>query len=328
MRVFLLLGLAPPPLLRPSLLLPLTLLAGAAALLSLLAQPHLPGHLVLYYLAPVLAWRRALAPLAGVRAGPGVGVSRDHLATLVSCLLTLTFTSAAFHQRSWLSLGLLSSSLHLFLPPCSRACLLLLLLLACFPWLPALDGRTTCLPLVLCSGIILSCFHLKKVGAAATLSCISHPHLLLPILPLLSSSLVLLSSLAPSLLLQSLSWLLLLSCFPLALLSPPAPAHRLPALSLALSSCYLLLCLSYEALLLPCLAAMLHLLLAREQEAVLRRKEEQELVRRTSRSPRTGANISCSDILCVVSFLFLNFYSFFATGNIASLNSFDPSSIR
>ena len=37
--------------------------------------------------------------------------------------------------------------------------------------------------------------------------------------------------------------------------------------------------------------------------------------------------LTSADVLCIVSFVFLNFYSFFATGNIASLNSFDPSSI-
>jgi hypothetical protein len=34
------------------------------------------------------------------------------------------------------------------------------------------------------------------------------------------------------------------------------------------------------------------------------------------------------DVSAVLRFFFLVFFSFFATGNIASLNSFDPSSIR
>jgi hypothetical protein len=34
------------------------------------------------------------------------------------------------------------------------------------------------------------------------------------------------------------------------------------------------------------------------------------------------------DVISVLRFFFLVFFSFFATGNIASLNSFDPSSIR
>ena len=38
--------------------------------------------------------------------------------------------------------------------------------------------------------------------------------------------------------------------------------------------------------------------------------------------------VTMKDVSCILSFLFLIFYSFFATGNIASLNSFDPSSIR
>ena len=38
--------------------------------------------------------------------------------------------------------------------------------------------------------------------------------------------------------------------------------------------------------------------------------------------------VTIADVSCILSFLFIIFYSFFATGNIASLNSFDPSSIR
>ena len=38
--------------------------------------------------------------------------------------------------------------------------------------------------------------------------------------------------------------------------------------------------------------------------------------------------VTVADVSCILSFLFIIFYSFFATGNIASLNSFDPSSIR
>ena len=39
-------------------------------------------------------------------------------------------------------------------------------------------------------------------------------------------------------------------------------------------------------------------------------------------------SVTIADVSCILSFLFIIFYSFFATGNIASLNSFDPSSIR
>jgi len=306
------LGVVVLPSLPPSLLTPLAALAAAIATVSFLCQTHLPLHLLLYYLAPVLAWHRALAT-APAPERP-VGVAARHLATLLLTFLTLASIAAAFHERRWLSLGLLLPALHLHLLP-SRSHLLLplLLLLATFPWLPAVDGRFTLLPLVVGSGALLTALHLHRRSSPTLLS----------FYPLLSSLCVLLSSLTThSTLLQAASWLLLLTSLPLALCIPHyAPAARGGALSLALTSTYLLLALSYEAVFLPVVVAVLEVWCASERSSLhLTKEEEQGGVHRQL--------LTSADVLCIVSFVFLNFYSFFATGNIASLNSFDPSSIR
>ena len=38
--------------------------------------------------------------------------------------------------------------------------------------------------------------------------------------------------------------------------------------------------------------------------------------------------VTVADVSCILSFLFIIYFSFFGTGNIASVNSFDPSTIR
>ena len=188
-----------------------------------------------------------------------------------------------------------------------------------------MDGRSTLLPLVFASGVLVTSLSLyrKKVPT------------LLSVYPLLSSLCVLATTLLPDLsLVQIISWALLLSAIPLALRTPPLPKERSPALFTALTSMYLLLSLSYEALLIPTLVLALEAWLVKEQRQLQEEKEELThhldshiYHQKKSRVEETKL-LNCSDIGCILSFVFLIFYSFFATGNIASLNSFDPSSIR
>ena len=42
----------------------------------------------------------------------------------------------------------------------------------------------------------------------------------------------------------------------------------------------------------------------------------------------TERRVTVADVSCILSFLFIIYFSFFGTGNIASVNSFDPSTIR
>ena len=189
-----------------------------------------------------------------------------------------------------------------------------------------MDGRSTLLPLVAASGIFVTSGNLYKGTVSTGLS----------VYPLLSSVCVLATTVLPDLaLVQMVSWLLLLSALPLALRSTsPVPKERCPAIFVALTSMYLLLALSYEALLLPILVSALEAWLAKEQRQVQEEKEElaHNLDLHINMDKKVkgdkGKALDCNDVGCILSFVFLIFYSFFATGNIASLNSFDPSSIR
>ena len=198
----------------------------------------------------------------------------------------------------------------------------LFLPLLLFPWLPPLDGRTTLLPLVVASGLLVTSLSLYRKRIPTLLSAF----------PLLSSLCVLATSHLPDLyLVQMISWVLLLSAIPLALCTPAVPKERSPAIFIALTSMYLLLSLSYEALLIPTMVLALEAWLLKEQRQLQEEKEEltHHLDNHQKKSKVEETKLlNCSDVGCIISFVFLIFYSFFATGNIASLNSFDPSSIR
>ena len=145
----------------------------------------------------------------------------------------------------------------------------------------------------------------------------------LSILPLISSCCVFFSSRYPGLpvLVQATSWCLLLLPLPLSLLSQPAPSPRLTSLSLALITSYLLLSLSYEALFLPLLCVVMAVWAWIEMESSPRLDNMDKYARYKN-------VVSHQDVFCVLTFFFIIFMSFFSTGNISSLNSFDPSSIR
>ena len=91
----------------PSVLLqPLALAAGLFSIFSFVCQTHLPFHLVFYYLAPVFAWHRALSTPSNPFSS-SASLTKTHFATLIGSLLILLSIAASFHQRRWLSLGLL-----------------------------------------------------------------------------------------------------------------------------------------------------------------------------------------------------------------------------
>merc|ERR1712029_402179 len=99
----------------------------------------------------------------------------------------------------------------------------------------------------------------------------------------------------------------------------------------ALIASYNLLSLSYEALFLPmlCLTMAFWSKMEDTQSHNLYKKDDYfGSFLRHNREKVMKRFVTLPDVSCILSFLFIIFYSFFATGNIASLNSFDPSSIR
>ena len=109
-RVWRGLGLIPLISIPTYLLQPITLVAMLLVTFSFVCQTHLPLHLILYYLAPVFAWHRALSTPSSARqfsSSRNSPVTKAHLGMTVGALLILVSIAASFHDRRWLSLGLL-----------------------------------------------------------------------------------------------------------------------------------------------------------------------------------------------------------------------------
>lgn len=123
-----------------------------------------------------------------------------------------------------------------------------------------------------------------------------------------------------------LAWIILATGTPLALLTPSKLLPRLLALCMSLEASYLLLSLTYEGLFLICLVATMFVWLMIEHRKSF---AYQDLASTPVLScPRQRHVLNYDDLQRSLSFLLFTILSFFGTGNIASLNSFDPKSIQ
>ena len=123
---------------------------------------------------------------------------------------------------------------------------------------------------------------------------------------------------------QVISWSSVVVVPALALFTPPTSVSRLPALCLGLSSLYLQTSVSYESLFLITLCASLASWIWYEKLTADQKKFT--LCQDNVISDDTSENISLEDFRVAFVFLYYIFISFFGTGNIASVNSFDPAS--
>ena len=125
------------------------------------------------------------------------------------------------------------------------------------------------------------------------------------------------------------SWTILTTALPCALNTENVLFPRLASLSAALLSIYLLLSITYEGLFLMSLIATMTVWVILEYKSTYRYGNiaEMELVR-SGEDGRNRRVLSSRDVFRALMFLFFSVVSFFGTGNIASLNSFDPKSIQ
>lgn len=215
--------------------------------------------------------------------------------------------------------------------------------LAIFPLLPPIDGRLENIDMVLLSGLVTSAFSFLLMPSLNFVRSILSPF------PFLAAVCVFYTGRSDglSLPIQVISWIILVSSIPISLFSSPTAFSRLSCLSLALVSSYLLLSLSYESFFLPILLiSMAAWVLLEASSSPVNDLETEEDGRGSSfhltlsRSQFIWSNynmrqhvryknvVTNRDFVCVLVFLFITVLSFFSTGNIASLNSFDPSAIR
>uniref|UniRef100_A0AAY4ABA4 GPI ethanolamine phosphate transferase 1 n=1 Tax=Denticeps clupeoides TaxID=299321 RepID=A0AAY4ABA4_9TELE len=131
---------------------------------------------------------------------------------------------------------------------------------------------------------------------------------------------------------QIISWSTLISSFVVPLLSSTRLFHRLLSILLSLVSTFLLLSTGCEALFPPVLSCLMFVWINIEQEALQSKGA-------SSRSHLSSTDFSDSiditkirqlrldDIRRSYFFVFFIIMAFFGTGNIASINSFDPASV-
>ncbi|XP_037135678.1 GPI ethanolamine phosphate transferase 1 isoform X3 [Syngnathus acus] len=215
------------------------------------------------------------------------------------------------------------------------------LCLAAFPLMPVV-GREPNMHLVMCAGlltILVSCGFLWPSRNRTSLHLSDKQQFVIQMLhvavcasvPFLTHSSLQQKQGLP-LVNQIVSWLTLASSIPVPLMSSTRLFHRLLSIFLSLTATYLLLSTGAEALFPPVLSWLMFVWINIEQEAMI---AEGSSGRQELSTIDFSANIDISkirqlkldDIRRSYFFVFFIITAFFGTGNIASINSFDPTSV-
>jgi len=295
----------------------------------------LPARFLLYYLAPVFVWTKLVWYIV-TRSFVQVQINKLNMLLFVQIVAVILIIKESFFDRRWLSFGFLTLLIH---PIVNSQVMprnhfpfwfLSLTVLSLFPWLPVVDGRNEHLLLVLLSGFVTS-FSGLFWHMSIRLNFLK---LILCSCPIMAGICVYYtgSTVGLSAIVQTIAWLIFTVSMPASMLTKPFYLERTPFLCFSLISSYLLLSLSYEAVFLPilCLAMALWSKIedTQSQDVIKKNDHFGAFLRENRGIAHPKRMVTIQDVSCILSFMFVIFYSFFATGNIASLNSFDPSSIK
>ncbi|XP_074940313.1 GPI ethanolamine phosphate transferase 1 isoform X3 [Phalacrocorax aristotelis] len=266
------------------------------------------------------------------------------------CTLGTEILVFSFFYRSTLTIGLLVFAgwpviAQLWVQAKATALIwtLLCVVLAIFPLMPVV-GREPNIPLVIASGLLtllFSCFQLTSLCKSKN-KYRNNEELKVHFYQMLSIALstYVVSSTHDSLknkqglpiLNQVISWMTLVSSSVLPLLSPTFLFQRLFSILLSLMSTYLLLSTGYEALFPLVLSGLMFAWIDMEQEAL----QHYGLSRKLKIAGFNFAyatditqfrQLHLDDVRRSFFFVFFIVTAFFGTGNIASVNSFDPASV-
>ena len=316
----------------------------------------------LYCLLPLICWTYVARQYNSLRRLRVFAVN-SHTMKLVFTLLLgalgLEVLIISFFYRHILSVGLILLASWPLVTPLYRTHIFLVILwtlhcltLSCFPLLPVV-GRDHNYPLVTLAGLLSfigvviilfvyrknpdcdqktkTVFGLQIVILIGSIAVVNHTAYSLSMkkgLPRLN---------------QIFSWSTVISCVILPTLSSGALVLRLLSTTISLMSVYFLLSTSYEGLFLVVLASTMavwlnleHQLSQAKNNDILVKDDNSKTydVRGTlSRIPvhdpqdSRVRDVSSDDLRCAFFFVFFIIIAFFGTGNIASLNSFDPSAV-
>ncbi|XP_070077259.1 GPI ethanolamine phosphate transferase 1 isoform X11 [Equus caballus] len=337
---------------KPSRLLQYSFVAiGVLVAFFLLIQAY-PWTYYIYCLLPVPIWYAVLREFQ---------VIQDLVASLLSCppshfvgyllvsTLGIEVLVLSFFYRYMLTAGLIAFAGWPFITQLwtrakrtSLNWIFFSLLLAVFPLMPVV-GRKPDISLVMTAGLLVLLLSLFVVASLTKRkdSFVNEElplHLLQMLSMVLSMYVVystdnsLLKKQGLPLINQIISWIILASSFVLPLLSPPILFERLFSILLSLMSTYILLSRGYEALfplVLSCLMfAWIHMEQETLQQSGVSCKQKVNSIQFIYNTDLTQLRQLCLDDIRRAFFLvFFLVTAFFGTGNIASVNSFDVTSV-
>ncbi|TNM96221.1 hypothetical protein fugu_015882 [Takifugu bimaculatus] len=323
----------------------------AVAIVAFLLVQKSPMTYYIYCLLPVPVWYSVLKESGTltdlIHSAPSLPLWKC-LSYFLLVALGVELLVVSFFHRAMLTLGLAVLSLWPFVCGIfgrsklwSLSWFFSCLCLAVFPLMPVM-GRESNIHLVLCGGVMTfftsACFLFSLWQRSVLHPCdrqqfaIQMLHVVVcAYVPFLTHSSLQQKQGLP-LLNQIISWTTLASSLLVPLLSSTRLFHRLLSILLSLTATYLLLSTGSEALFPPALSWLMYGWINIEQEAMLAQgvPGRQELS-----TIDFSANIDISkirqlkldDIRRSYFFVFFIITAFFGTGNIASINSFDPTSV-
>ncbi|XP_070798665.1 GPI ethanolamine phosphate transferase 1 [Pituophis catenifer annectens] len=314
----------------------------------------LPWTYYIYCLLPVPVWYAVLKeyPVIHVLIRFLLDVQRTQFAGfLVIYVVGIEILVFSFFYRSTLTFGLIAFSvwpvvIRLWIQAKATVLswILSCLLLAIFPLMPVI-GRESNISLVTAAGlliILIALSYLVTFFRRSKNKYLHHKDLKIYLFQLLSlvASTYIVNSTHSSLqskqglpiINQVISWMTLVSSLIVPLLSPTFLFLRLLSILLSLMSTYLLLSTGYEALFPLVLALLMFVWIDMEQEAIqqygisFKPKLAALSFSYTADTPQFRP-LHVDDIRRAFFFVFFIVTAFFGTGNIASINSFDPTSV-
>ena len=244
---------------------------------------------------------------------------------MIWAFLSITALINTFFDRRWLTMALLMEIFLTFQKQRSRKSMVvwsgLCMILMAFSFQPSV-GKISQPALVFMASVVTG---IGTMLMSIPFQMASSKRLRIQILYVFTSGVCVVFSNIE--LLRIFSWIIFTTAFPLALTSQNGLLKRLLSLTIAIQSIYQLFSLTYEALFLIFLALTLAYWLFMEYEQQASNLVSLHQVK-VQVSPRQRNVLTSDDLRRALTFLTFTIVSFFGTGNISSLNSFDPRSIQ
>uniref|UniRef100_A0A4W2GI52 GPI ethanolamine phosphate transferase 1 n=1 Tax=Bos indicus x Bos taurus TaxID=30522 RepID=A0A4W2GI52_BOBOX len=337
---------------NPSRLLPCAFGAVGVSVTFFLLIQACPWTYYIYCLLPLPIWYavlREIPVIQGFVTLLSTFPPRRFLGYLLLFILGVEVLVLSFFYRYMLTAGLVALAAWPFITALwtraksiSLSWIFFCLLLAVFPLMPVV-GRQPDIFLVVGAGLLVLLLSLfvvtsviKRKDSFINEELVLH---LLQMLSIVFSMCVvysthnsLLKKQGLPLLNQIVSWTILASSFVMPLLSPPVLFDRLFSILVSSMSTYLLLSTGYEALFPLVLSCLMFVWIHMEQEtlqhSVVSCKQKVSTIQFACNTDAAQCRDLCLDDIRRAFFLvFFLVTAFFGTGNIASVNSFDPSSV-